>query len=90
MNFVEEKNRIYLKNDAGAIVAEINFPIDNGAANICRTFVDDTLRGQGIADKLMQAALDKIKNDGMKIVPSCSYARIWFEKHPEESEFLVK
>mgnify|MGYP006431422995 CR=1 FL=1 len=47
---------------------------------IDHTYVDPTLRGQGIADKLMQAAADYARGQKRKIIPRCSYARRKMEK----------
>lgn len=53
------------------------------------TFVDASLRGQGIAGKLMNELADELDKRGLKAVPTCSYAVGWFEKHPEYAR-LVK
>ena len=84
MNFIKEPNRIYLKNETGKVVAEITFKeIEKGTYNIDHTFVDETLRGQGIASKLVEEAVKKIETIGGKVRATCSYARNWIEKHKE-------
>lgn len=84
MNFIKEPNRIYLQNETGKVVAEITFKeIEKGIYNIDHTFVDESLRGQGIASKLVELAVEKIKSKGCKIEATCSYARSWIEKHKE-------
>ncbi|RPF47598.1 hypothetical protein EDD70_0390 [Hydrogenoanaerobacterium saccharovorans] len=90
MNFMIENNRIYYKDEHGKLVAEVTFPAESvHVANIDHTFVDDSLRGQGIAGKLMQAAVEKLRADGKKVHPTCSYAVTWFQKHPEHADLLV-
>ena len=42
---------------------------------------NDSLRGQGMADKLVRAALADIAKDGKKYRATCSYAVKWLEKH---------
>ena len=79
MDFIIEDNRIYASAEDGNVVAEITFPAKDGIA----TFVADSLRGQGIAGKLMEAAVAKIQADGNKIAATCSYAVSWLGKHPE-------
>ena len=53
MSFVKEKNRItYVQN--GEMLAEITFPAlenDENTVNIDHTFVNDVLRGQGVAGR---------------------------------------
>lgn len=83
MDFKTEQNRIYAEDPTGKVIAEITFPVKDGIATIDHTFVDESLRGQGIAGKLMEAAVKKIQADGNKIAATCSYAVAWLGKHQE-------
>ena len=87
MEFQREPGRIYAMN-ADDLAAEITFPDRNGAAEIDHTFVDSSLRGQGVAEQLVRAAVDQIRAEGKQARVTCSYARAWFEKHPEEADLL--
>jgi predicted GNAT family acetyltransferase len=90
MNFISEFNRIYANDDNGRLVAEVRFPpVGAGAVDIERTFVDDSLAGKGVASALLDAAYDKIKNDGKKARATCSYAVKWFEKHEDKRDILI-
>ena len=90
MNFTHNKNQIALFSEAGALLAEITFPnIDETTVDVNHTFVDSSLRGQGIAGKLMQELVSDLEANNLKAVPTCSYAQGWFEKHPEYAH-LVK
>ena len=74
----------------GAILARVDFPdLPDGTVEINRTFVDESLRGQGIAGKLMQAAAEELRETGRRVHPTCSYAQTWFEKHPAEQDLLA-
>ncbi len=88
MDFIKEPGRIYAQDESGKLVAEIDFPSRNGLAAITHTFVDDSLRGHGIASQLVSAAVDQIRTDGMKARPICSYASKWFSAHPEAADLL--
>lgn len=89
MEFYYTMNRIYATNESGDTIAEITFPpVDNTTVNIDHTFVDGSLRGQGVAGKLVQAAAESLRRSGKKAVVTCSYAKTWFEKHPEFSDIL--
>ena len=87
MEFQKETGRIYAEKD-GKLIAEITFPDENGVAVIDHTFVDDSLRGQGVAGQLVRAAVDQIRQEGRKARPVCSYAQTWFDRHPEEADLL--
>lgn len=90
MEFTYYPNKITLPGAEGKILGEVSFPvIDAGTVEIDHTFVDDSLRGQGVAGKLMEAAAGQIGAQNKKAVLTCPYAVKWFEKHPEYSG-LVK
>lgn len=89
MNFIYETNQIALYDSNHKLLAEVTFPdIDENTVNINHTFVDESLRGQGIAPKLMEAAVSQLKSQRKKAVLTCSYAADWFQKHPEYSNFV--
>lgn len=88
MDFRHQEDRIFAMDPAGKLLAEVTFPISDGVANINRTFVDDSLRGQGVASQLLTAAVEQIRAASQKVYPSCSYAIKWFSVHPEHSDLL--
>ncbi len=90
MQFSYENNRFFALGESDTLLAEIVFPFTApGTVDITRTFVDESLRGQGIADLLMRAAVEKIRAEGYKTAASCPYAARWFEKHPEFADLMV-
>jgi predicted GNAT family acetyltransferase len=85
MEFIHDKERIYANNEEGEMICEITFPeVEPDLYDIDHTFVDDSLRGQGIAGKLMDMAVEQIRDMGGNIRATCSYAVTWLEKHPQE------
>ena len=79
--FLTEQSRIYMEDEQGRLIAEITFPETSpGVYNIDHTFVDDSLRGQGIASKLVQAAVDEIQHRGGEVRATCSYAVKWLSE----------
>lgn len=90
MTFSYEPNRIYLNNEDGKLVAEVTFPMMlSDVVEVNHTFVDESLRGQGVADKLMAALANKLGEEGKKAYCSCSYAEHWFSKHPEYAHIYI-
>lgn len=85
MNFIHNKNQIALYDGSQKLIAEVTFPdLDPATVNINHTFVDDSLRGQGIANQLMLELAEELRLQKKKAVPTCSYAVHWFEKRKEE------
>ena len=84
MEFQKETGRIWLEDPEGRVLAEVLFPaVDGETAEIAHTFVDDSLRGQGVAGKLMEAVGTELRREGKRAVLTCSYAAGWFPRHPE-------
>ena len=47
------------------------------------------LRGSGAAGRFMQALADHARQDGLKLVPRCSYAVAWFRRHADYADVLA-
>ncbi|MEG2708156.1 MAG: GNAT family N-acetyltransferase [Vagococcus sp.] len=87
--FTVEKERVFLEEE-GKIVAEINWVfLEEKGIDVNRTFVDESQRGKGLAEKLVLAVIEIAKKEELKIVPSCSYVENYFNKHEELSSLLV-
>lgn len=52
------------------------------------TYVDEKLRGQGMAAKLTERLIAYSREEGLKVVPVCSYVVKYFEKHQEHQDIL--
>ena len=82
MQYQIQADRIFAENENGKLLAEITFPeTEAGNCNINHTFVDDSLRGQGIAGELVQMAVKQIIQQGKNVSAACSYASHWLEKY---------
>ena len=89
MELIYEAHRIYGKAEDGEILAEIDFPeVAPRVVDLNHTYVSEKLRGQGMAGKLMAAAVEIIEKNGWRTRTSCSYAQGWMAKHPEKAGLL--
>lgn len=90
MEFKYQPGRVYLEDEKARCIAEILFPsVDKHTVNITHTWVDESLRGQGIAAKLVEEVIAQLRKSGKKAILTCPYAKVYFEKHPEVQD-LVK
>lgn len=75
-NYITEENRIYLSDENGNILAEIDFEkLNEKTYNISRTFVHDSLRGQGIGSELVEKAMSYLISKWYKVTATCPYAK---------------
>jgi predicted GNAT family acetyltransferase len=90
MKSIIENNELKLFNEENIQVGNIVFEIDSKekTLTILHTIVEPNFRGQGIAGLLTEEIIKYVKTVGFKIIPVCSYAISFFEKHPEYKSIL--
>lgn len=75
---IYQDKMLYL-DDNNSIVAEIDFPKTGvNEITITHTFVDSSLRGQGIAKKLVEEVISIAQKEKYNIRATCSYAMRYF------------
>lgn len=79
--FLFEPGRFYLLDESKKMIAEVTFKMNKsgGIYLLDHTWVDPSLRGQGIAKKLVDSVVDLALKEGKKIYPVCPYALKLFE-----------
>ena len=48
--------------------------------------VHPSLRGQGVAGKIVEAGLGYARENSLRVVPMCSYAAAYIRRHPEHAK----
>lgn len=86
MEYIIEENRIYAVEDGNEVdggmpVAFVSFPQREGIFVINHTYVDERLRGQGIASELVRRAVEEIERRGGQYKATCSYAQLWLARN---------
>lgn len=90
MKYIYETNRIYVNDADGKLIVDATFPfIKEGVVVVDHTYVDPSLRGQGVASNLMQEVYQHIKTQGLKAVATCPYAVVWFKRHKECTDIIA-
>lgn len=69
--------------EIGGHLAVLDYELNGGEAALTHTFVPPELRGKGLAEKLVRAALAWARAEKLKVVPVCSYTVTFLERHPE-------
>ncbi|MCS7052939.1 MAG: N-acetyltransferase [Ignavibacterium sp.] len=84
-NSKEKSFLIQIEND----IAYVSYNLNNEVMDLYTTYTPPQLRGKGLAEKVVRAALEYAKSNNLKIIPSCSYVKVFLERHPEYKS-LVK
>ena len=74
MEFTQTTNSFIHRNQYGEIDAEINFEVINGnTIHVTRTFVSESLHGQGIAKQLADKVNVYRHENNYQLTATCSY-----------------
>lgn len=71
------------------VTCELDYTLHDGIMTITHTGVPSEVGGRGIAGELMRTAFEAARSAGWKVVPACSYARAWIERHSDYSALLA-
>src|SRR5699024_12300638 len=78
---VQGTNKFYIGENEAEPIAEITFKEkDANTIIVDHTYVSDTLRGQGVAGKLVDKIVSYAREQGVKIEPTCPYVKGKMEK----------
>lgn len=67
----------------------LDYTLDAAVMTITHTGVPAQVGGRGIASALVKSALDVARDKGWRVVPACSYAATWIERHPDYADLLA-
>jgi len=68
--------------------AVLDYVRRGGAMVITHTGVPEAIGGRGLAAMLTRAALAHARQAGLKVVPECSYAAVFMQRHGEYADLL--
>ena len=73
---------------AEGVTALAEYLRENGRVIFTHTFVPPEMRGKGLAESLVRAALAWARAEKLKVVPQCSYVARFIERHAEYRDLL--
>lgn len=80
------ESRFELEENGLLVWAE--YRLRDGKVILPHVEADPPLRGTGAAGRLMQQIVDHARIAQLVLEPRCSYARAWFQRHPEAEDVL--
>ncbi|MEY9908553.1 putative GNAT family acetyltransferase [Catenulispora sp. MAP12-49] len=84
----KERKR-YEARIGGALAGILAYTVQDGVAVMPHTVVEPQFEGRGIGGKLAKAALDDVRERGLKVAPRCWFVAAYIEKHPEYTDLVV-
>jgi predicted GNAT family acetyltransferase len=83
----EAAHRYELEVDGALAIAE--YRLRPGRISFIHTEVPKALEGRGIGKRLVKAALDDARAQGLKVLPICPFVKHYIDTHPEEQDLLA-
>ena len=72
----------------GEYVAFSSYRINEDTIHFIKTRVPQELEGQGIASRLVKAALDDARAHHLTVVPICRFVTSYIRRHPEYRDLV--
>lgn len=86
VNISHDRHAHRFETRVDGALCELDYTLDDAVMTITHTGVPAEVGGRGIAAALVQAAMDEARTQGWKVVPACSYAAAWMQRHPEYAD----
>jgi len=94
----DERTDVRVENDEGAQQFEttvdghrgvLTYSESDGKLYLLHTEVADELEGKGVGSALVRAAAEHARERKLGLVPFCSFARAWLERHQEFADLVT-
>lgn len=72
------------------LLARCDYRMHGNTMMLVHTEVPPQFEGRGVASKLVRAAFEHAKANGMDVLPVCSYVSTWTRRHPEVEPLLAR
>jgi predicted GNAT family acetyltransferase len=79
----------YIDED-GKRIGKMDFLIKDGVMNIYHTEVSEQLHGQHMGDKLVEAGVNFARENHLKVLPTCTFARSVFNRVKAYGDVLAE
>ncbi|MDF3057071.1 MAG: hypothetical protein K0R17_1286 [Rariglobus sp.] len=70
-------------------LAHADYLLEGDRMIFTHTYVPPALRGRGLAEQLVRAALAEARQRNWLVVPACSYVAVFIERHPGFRDLLA-
>lgn len=91
MAFEHKDQEFFQTNPQGEIMVQLHYTLlpQKQAISIDQIFVQPQYRNQGLAGKILLAALDWVQQQNLTVVPVCPFARQFFQREPKFQSLLA-
>jgi predicted GNAT family acetyltransferase len=69
-------------------LARLDYRMAGHSVDMLHVEVPEEYQGQGLAGNLVSTALEWARENGLKVIPSCPYVKVYIKKHPEFADLV--
>ncbi|TDB91359.1 GNAT family N-acetyltransferase [Actinomadura sp. 7K534] len=80
-----ERSRYEIVRD-GAVLGFAAYQKAKDLIVFTHTEIDPEYEGQGLGGRLVRAALDDVRTQGLPVLPTCPFVQGWMAKHPDYAD----
>jgi hypothetical protein len=77
------------ESGSGDTLSVLDYQIDGNRMLLTHTEVPPHLRGNGLGENLVKAALEAARARGLRVVPICPFVQAYVRRHPESTELIA-
>jgi len=86
INIQHETDRSRFTTSVEGHLCVLDYHLNDSVMTITHTGVPSAVGGMGIAAALTRVALDTARQNSWRVIPRCSYAAVYIERHPEYTD----
>jgi len=84
----QDRSRYELSID-GRVVSVADYVVRGDSMIFPHTYTEPAHRGQGLAERVVQMALDDARRAGRTVVPQCWFVAEFIDDHPEYRDLVA-
>ncbi|GAB3720066.1 GNAT family N-acetyltransferase [Nocardiopsis nanhaiensis] len=85
---VPERSRYEVSADGRVVGFSAYHLVAEGVLALPHVEVEPEFEGKGVASALMRESLDQVREQGLRIMPICPFARAFLERNPDYADLV--
>lgn len=89
-NIIHYPNEKRFTTTVDGYPAYLEYILNNDSIDIIHTVVHPAIEGMGVAAELVKSAYEFAKKEKLKIIPSCSYVKVWLKRNSDNDTIIIQ
>ena len=86
---VPERGRFEIRVD-DRVVGLASYHVEGGTMTLPHTEIDPSMGGRGLGTTLIAGVLSAAREQGLHVLPYCSFVRHYIQQHPEDVDLVAE